>query len=215
MGCGTTSRGASKASSLVLSADGATIFVGDREGGIFAVPAAGGAPAVLAGTEGFEVSHLDRDGAQIVFVGTDAEGVAGIWSAPIGGGEVAEIEVGLEAAPTGILALGGGELIVAHASGLVERIGGAAEGALVEGERLGAPTGMAVSADGVTLMVSSLSAAGTAQVLLVPLDGGEPGVFDDVIGENRSAGGLRCTADVSVCVWIDSTGGGGYKIRFR
>ena len=55
-------------------------------------------------------------------------------------------------------------------------------------------------------MVSSLSAEGTAQVLIIDRETLARSVFDDVIRANTSAGGLhRARNDSSVTAWADLT----------
>ena len=203
------------ASSVVSSRDGKTLFVGDRDGGIFAIVEVSGESTVLVGTQTIGVSHLDLDGGSLVLAGTDANGVHGVWTIPVAGGALTEVEAGLAGAPSGVLALGAGGYIVAHGSGLIERIGAPGSDALLDGITVGVPTGMVISADGATLMISSLSARGTAQLVLQPLDGKEATVFDDGIGQNTAAGGLRCTPYGAVCAWSDSgrrPAGGVYRV---
>ena len=70
--------------------------------------------------------------------------------------------------------------------------------------RLGNPAGVALTSDGSTLLVSSLApAAGTAQVLLVDTATLATSTFDDVIGANRSAGGLHRGLRTPVMAWAD------------
>ncbi len=67
-------------------------------------------------------------------------------------------------------------------------------------------------------MVSSLSAEGTAQVLIIDREPLARSVFNDVIRANTSAGGLRrARNDSSVTAWADLTAsstGSVYRVSF-
>ena len=67
-------------------------------------------------------------------------------------------------------------------------------------------------------MLSSMSADGTAQVLIIDREPLEQSVFDDVIRANTSAGGLhRARNDSSVYAWADLTAGSTgsvYRVSF-
>lgn len=70
--------------------------------------------------------------------------------------------------------------------------------------RLGDPAGLALTRDDSTLLVSSLHPARrSAQVLLVDTTTLATSVFNDTIGQNRSAGGLHRGLATDVMAWAD------------
>ncbi len=76
-----------------------------------------------------------------------------------------------------------------------------------DGFRPGDPSGIALTADGATLLISSLSAQGTSQVILYDTATGGSEVFDEVIGANHASGGVHRARDVNVFAWADRAGG--------
>ena len=88
--------------------------------------------------------------------------------------------------------------------GRVLRVAGGQVTTIARSIRLGNPAGVALTSDGSTLLVSSLApAAGTAQVLLVDTATLATSTFDDIIGANRSAGGLHRGLRTQVMAWAD------------
>lgn len=87
---------------------------------------------------------------------------------------------------------------------------------LLEGYIPGDTPGIALTADGGTLLISSLSASGTSQVVLLTLASGETTVFDDVIRENSRSGGVHRARDVDVFAWADlNSPGSVYRVDLR
>lgn len=74
---------------------------------------------------------------------------------------------------------------------------------VVDGWRPGEVPGIALTFDESTLLVSSLSDAGTSQVVLVDLASGGTSIFDDVIRENTHSGGVHRARDTNVFAWAD------------
>lgn len=92
---------------------------------------------------------------------------------------------------------------------------GAAE-LLLEGYGVGAPAGLALTLDGSTLLLSSLSEEGGAQVVILDLASGQTSIFSDGIGENPAAGGLHRARDADVFAWVDSEDVGCiYRVALR
>ncbi|NUN12269.1 MAG: hypothetical protein HUU55_01390 [Myxococcales bacterium] len=194
--------------SLVLSADDTTAWVGTPSG-IVSVDTASGQSETVPGSEACSVTHLSL-AADIVIAGT-CDGKTGVFTLPlIGGSVVSELETA--GAPSGVFAFGDGTFAVAEGRSVYRR-GGSEDTVLIEDATLGTPTGMALTPDGGTLMVSSLSSAGTAQVILVELTTGTNSIFDEPIKHNTGAGGLHRAADTSnIYAWADFTGGSKGKV---
>ena len=84
------------------------------------------------------------------------------------------------------------------------RIAGSKVSTVAGAIRLGDPAGVALTLDESHLLVSSLhKAKGTAQVVIVDLASGATSTFDDVIGTNRSAGGLHRARAAVPMGWAD------------
>ena len=84
------------------------------------------------------------------------------------------------------------------------KIAGSKVSTVAGGIRLGDPAGIALTLDETHLLVSSLDKAkGTAQVVIVDLASGATSTFDDVIGTNRSAGGLHRARAAVPMGWAD------------
>jgi hypothetical protein len=200
-----------RASSVVARDD--MLFVGTAQG-VLAVPVAGGDPTQVPGTEGFDVRMLDLTD-RLVLAGAAPGDVEGVFVVPFSGGTPEAVVTGLDNEPSGVLALDDGAYVVAMADGRVMRAQGEVAEIIFEYEDLGLPaTGLALAPDG-RLMISSVSASGTAQVLLLD-ETGATTVFDQGIGANRSAAGLHRAEGGGTWAWADSSEGGGvYRIRLR
>lgn len=194
------------AQGLALSAADRTVWVGDARG-LWMVPAAGGAVRPVAGSLGYEVHQLDIAG-RLVFAATAPDGTEGVFALSPREGRARRLAADLDAPPTGAFVLAPGDLVIALEDGdLVRQVGGERR-LLASGVQPGLPTGMALGPDGSTLMVSSLSEAGTSQVLLVDVDSGVVGTFDEVIGANVGSGGLHQASAAAVWAWAGITSGG-------
>ena len=191
---------------LAQSADDRTVWVGDARG-VWAVPAAGGPVRPVAGGLGYEVHQLDVAG-RLVFAATAPDGSEGVFALSPREGRVRRLAGGFEAPPTGAFVLAPGDLVVALEDGSLYRQTGGERMLLASGVQMGLPTGMALGPDGSTLMVSSLSEAGTSQVLLVDVDVGVVGTFEEVIGANVGSGGLHQASGAAVWAWAGITSGG-------
>ncbi|MEA2142013.1 MAG: hypothetical protein QOI64_443 [Solirubrobacteraceae bacterium] len=203
---------------LAVSADGRRLFVADAGAGrILVVSRDGRSVRTLAGSRatrprGLEV-QLRGVAQRIVFTGIDPSG-----------GEPAVLALGARGAkrptviakgaplrrPQGVAIARDGTLYVSD-RGLGRRLDGRvlkiADGrvtTVARSIRLGNPAGIALTSDGSALLVSSLApVAGTAQVLLVDTATLATSTFDDVIGANRSAGGLHRGLRSRVMAWAD------------
>ena len=87
---------------------------------------------------------------------------------------------------------------------------------LVRKVTLGAPAGMALTQDESTLLVSSLAADGTSQVLIVDLATGATSTFNGTIGASHASGGLHRAQNNNTFAWCGVTvGNGGAGTVFR
>ncbi len=178
---------------------------------------------MISGTDGYGVRALHIADA-LYFVGSINPGPA-LYSIAPEGGTVSSIASGFPGFVDGVTRADDGTL---YATGEAVAGGGAANGALFEivdgepvvladGIHLGTPAGVAITPDEATVMVSSLSDAGTSQVLLVSRIDGSTAAFDDVIRENTSSGGLhRAVDEPTVFAWVDAPMGPGgiHRVTF-
>lgn len=148
----------------------------------------------------------------VYFSGTDPDtGGPGIFTVPMAGGEVLPVVSDLGTIPTGLVVASDGT--VYSAGGDQVFAGGSA---IVSGARLGSPAGVALTPDESTLLVSSLSATGTAQVLMVNLADHSTSVYDAVLRERNGAGGLHQSPGTpGTYAWADSSDSGGGVFRVR
>lgn len=197
---------------------GDALLVGQRDGG-----AAGG--LYRASLDGGEPQAIAEDlGARSVTATADALYVAGVdpaSSTPAvfripGGGAPELVQSGIPVDHVDGVASVGDELYVAAmgaSGGEIWRLQGATtQEKIAEGLTLGTPAGIAATLDGSTLLVSSLAADGTSQVVLIDLADRTQTIFDDVIGDNQSSGGVHRAVDANVFAWADYTGGRVYRI---
>ena len=199
---------------LAVSNDGKRLYVADtRAGHILVVPVSGAKAHVLRGTAGTSPRGLEiqtRGGKElVVYTGTAADGTPAVLR--IGAGGAARPSVVLKGAPLqrpdGVAISRAGVIYVtdhAAAGGLALRIDGSNVTTVASAIRLGHPAGIALTLDETHLLVSSLNkATGTAQVVIVDLASGATSVFDDVIGSNKSAGGLHRARAAVPMGWAD------------
>lgn len=200
------------ARSLAIAGDGSALAVAD--GGLERVATADGARSRIAEAEDFDVRGVDvvRDGGvdTVFFTGVDpADGEVGVFRAPLAGGAVEVVSKGFGAADLdGLTRAADGSVYVSDLTGKLWRArAGEAPEAVLTDIRVGDPAGVALTRDGSTLLISSLSDAGTSQVILLDTQASTTSVFDDVIGENRASGGVHRAQDVDVFAWADVTSG--------
>lgn len=203
---------------IVMSTDGQTLYVADPEAGgggaVFALAATGGPANVVAGMGGTRPRALDlvREGqGDVLYVaGVDPRNRrADVWRlTPIGAGSRTSILRGSPLAVIdGVAVASSGEVFVAGRSGnsdrtdVVLRLASGRHHRLVRTVNLGNPAGIALTPDESTLLVSSLAADGTSQVLIVDLASGGLSTFNDVIGANRGSGGLHRSHQANYYAW--------------
>jgi hypothetical protein len=156
------------------------------------------------------VRQNDRDVLYIAGI-APANRRAALWRLAPGTGEPPEqlLHGSPLALADGVAVASNGKVYVAgyrgavSTQGVVLEVDGGRTRPLVNGVRLGSPAGIALTLDESLLLVSSLAADGSAQVLLVDLASGATSIFNDVIGANRASGGLHRAHRASYLAWVD------------
>ena len=198
---------------LAVSNDGRRLYVADRRAGhILVVPVGGSRPHVLRGTAGTAPRGLEiqtRAGRDhVVFSGRTREGRPAVMRISVrGAARPAVLASGAPLrAPDGVAVSRTGAIYVTDhgaGGGRALRIADGHVTTIAGNIRLGTPGGIALTLDESHLLISSLSATGTAQVLIVDLASGATSTFDDVIGANRGAGGLHRARAAVPMGWAD------------
>ena len=203
---------------VAFSSDGETLYVADPEaaggGAVFAVPIAGGSASVIAGTRGTGARALDlvhtAQGDILYIAGAEQRlQRAAVLRLPlVGGATPTSILRGSPlAVADGVAVSANGKVYVAGRNGngdgsqIVLEVDQRGHRSLVRSIRLGSPAGLALTADESALLVSSVAADGTSQVLFVDLATGSTSVFNDVIGANRGSGGLHRAHQANFFAW--------------
>jgi sugar lactone lactonase YvrE len=240
---------------LDVSTDGQTIFVADTsarlqsqfrrfplgtfEGMLFRVPASGGAPVAVAGSECTSprgLTLVNENGADVIyFTGVDPhDDKPAIMKIPAAGGTLTVITKGDPLVrPTGIAVGKDGHIYVTDQGSATNGLGNVfrfhnttiAAAGVIPSEphpshsenlatvRGGNPAGVTLTQDGSLLLVSSLDGTqGTSQVLVINTTTLQQGIVNTVIGANTSSGGLHRAYNGTEMVWVDSTGGGDGRI---
>jgi DNA-binding beta-propeller fold protein YncE len=206
---------------LALSPDGKWVFVADSEaqgGVIFRLSLEDNSVTVLAG-EGTAPKGLEVVGNQLYFTGTEDSEPA-VFSIPVTGGERVTLAKGAPFANlSSVAATEEGVVYVSDRGlgdnrGVIYRIDSSVT-PIAQNLILGNPAGIALTADASVLAVSSLSADGHAQVILINTASLETLLFNRVIGENVSAGGLHRSpgGSAEVFAWVDTEGDNVYKVK--
>jgi sugar lactone lactonase YvrE len=227
---------------IAISSDDKTLFVADPGAGtadlgtIFVVPAGGGTPTALAGTDGTVPRGLDivveggKD--QLYFTGSKITAgmptLTGVYSMPASGNSLGVVFMGPPFMdPSGIAVASNGDIYVidtiSSASNTAEVYvipkGGMPQ-LVVSDLRTGYPAGAALSMDEKTLYVSGLNAA-TMTDRVVAIDVATKTATEQLameIGSNVEAGGLHRAKGADVFAWADLTAGGigtVYRITFK
>jgi DNA-binding beta-propeller fold protein YncE len=209
---------------ITISEDGKDLFVADpandddttdQYGAVLTLPAGGGVPSVLSGTQGLIPRGVVVSGQTLYFTGgATAKGPAGIYKTDVSGGAPTTIASGAPfVAPCGIAVTSGGDAYVVDAVGSTSRL---ASILLVHDGRatpyvadlgVGYPAGIALAQDESALLVSGLDpSAGTDLVYRVSPLGSSPQVasFNTVIGAFSEPAGLHRAANADIYAWADS-----------
>jgi DNA-binding beta-propeller fold protein YncE len=208
---------------IATSSDGQTLYVSDpwakgSLGNAVYALSLDGVGEKVAGTQwtmpqGVEI--VSRNGADVLyFTGIDpTDGQPAVYSVPASGGKLYMLAKGAPlSAPSGIAIAQDGTVYVldklASGSGLgsVLRISESGQVDEIAGDiRTGGQmAGLTLTQDESLLLASSLGAAeDAAQVVVVDLTTMQTSVFNDVIRERTSAGGLHRAHDVDAYAWAE------------
>ena len=198
---------------LAVSNDGQRLYVADtRAGHILVVPVSGAKAHVLRGTAGSAPRGLEiqtRAGKDyVVYSGKARDGKPAVLRIRTLGAARPTVVVkgGSLRSPDGVAVSKTGAIFVTDhgLGGRALKIAGSKVSTIAGGIRLGDPAGIALTLDETHLLVSSLDKAkGTAQVVIVDLATNATSTFDDVIGTNKSAGGLHRARAAVPMGWAD------------
>lgn len=177
------------------------------------LPAAGGPPTPVVGTEGTQLRGVEASAQNgdetLYFTGKDpTDGVPAVFKVPARGGTRSVLAKGTPLVnPDGVAVSKSRTVFVTdhgQGTGAAYRLDANGPTKLAEVKQLGDPAGVGLTQDESTLLVSSKNdSKGTAQVLLIDLRTLKTGVVDKVIGENKNAGGLHRASNANVFVWAD------------
>lgn len=191
-----------------LAVDGDTIYVADGKQ-VLAVSLTEGSSSVVPGSEDTGALAVEYNGK--LLVGGSYGSLGAVFS--MNGNVTTVLTDALPVPPTGVCG-GADGTVYAAAGDSVYAVSGGEATAIATGVHLGEPAGLALTPDDSTLMVSSISDAGTAQVLLINLSDNSTSIFDDVISANHESGGLHRAKDVPTdYAWADRTAGV-YRVGF-
>jgi sugar lactone lactonase YvrE len=215
------------------SLDGKTLFVADTaagegaSGALFRIAAAGGAPSIIPGTEGYRpagvVAGKQRGEEVLFFTGRDPEtGVGAVYRIASAGGEVQRMaSFDADSEPGGVaLALNGDLYVADNAAGgaRVLRVRDEEVSVLVSEIGLGFPAGVALTSDDATLLVSGLDPQTKHDVVYaVSLASRKVGRVTQGISSYSESAGLHRAHDVNVFAWADSQAKGSgtvYSVNF-
>lgn len=210
--------------SIAISEDGKTLYVadgsaengaeGEEDGAVFTLSTEGGAPTVLGGTAGKNPRGIEVRGDSVYFTGK-FEGKAAVYRTGLGGGEPEALLAGEPLRePSGIAITFAGKVYVvdAYADGASRAAVLAIEDGKAtivrDGFAVGHPAGLATVSDDSALLLSGLDVQKQTDIVArIPLGGGEPKTFTDVIGEFTESAGLHRAKRADVFAWADSRAG--------
>lgn len=206
---------------VITDGSGETLYVSDGDG-VYALPAAGGEPALVEGTERSSPEGLawsEQDGeAWLWFSGLspDGSGAIGLHRLPLGGGEVQTLAEGSPFySPEGVALDEEGTAWVCDSaagegpSGALIRVRDGVATVLIEGFEAGNPCGIALAAGGGTALISAIDAEGHSQLLLVDTASGETRGSSEEVGENVGSGGMHGAREVpGLYAWTGLRAGG-------
>ena len=214
---------------ITISDDGQTLFIADSsadgdaesersDGRVFSMPAGGGAPAALAGTEGITPAGVEALGPSLYITGRK-DGKAGLFKTGTSGGGVSPVAVGGPFTDPGGVAVARdgvayvidtGSAVGSQALGSVIKVmpDGKTE-VILEGLSVGHPAGIALVNDDSAILVSALDPArGTDRVYRIELGDRSVKQLSATIGDFYESAGLHRARDTEVFAWADSHANG-------
>jgi len=221
-------------SGLVLSLDGATLFIAEAaggaagEGGIYSMPTAGGAmpaPVTATGITFPNGLAIDMEGAMLIVSARDAStGLPGVFRVPLGGGVAAPVATGGElVSPTGLYVDPATNDIWAldhlaqgtRGRGVLFKLHGTdAPVEVTSGLLLGAPGGVSLTAGGGTAVIASRNAAGQGSLVTVDISTMAVGTTADATAIMMvDPAGLRVARGAGVFAIADSEGNAIFSAR--
>ena len=207
---------------ISITDDGQTLYIADSgadtsadrsDGRLYTLPASGGTPAGLAGTDSYAPAGVEVTGDRVYFTGRK-DGKAGLFKTGLGGGAVTPIAVGdVFADPGGVAVAKNGDAYVVDTGGLahdqslasVVKVGADGKTEIVlDGLAVGHPAGIALTADESHLYVSGFdSAKGTDVVFTIDPSSKQVQMFTDTIVDFLESAGLHRARNADVFAWAD------------
>lgn len=203
---------------ISVSLDGKTLFVADTgAGGLFSLPASGGSPSAIPGTEGYMPRGLtvamDKNGREnLYFTGrTPDTQEAGLFRTGAEGGAVETVAAGEPFAdPAGVAVDANGVAYVVEtssesATARVVRVSNGAPSTFVDGIGIGFPAGITLTRDDSTVLVSGLDPATKRDVVyFVDAKSKQISRLTKTVGEFNEPAGLHRAHNTDVFAWADS-----------
>jgi DNA-binding beta-propeller fold protein YncE len=213
---------------ITVSPDGKELYVADPAadddakdlyGAVFVLPAGGGTPTVLGGTQGLAPRSVVVAGGNLyVTAGADGTGGPGVYQTALSGGTPMALAKGAPFVdPSGVAVTQSGDVYVvdtvASGSSLASVIAvhGGKASVFVPDLGVGYPAGCALVQDESALLVSGIDKTTRTDVVyrISPL-GASPQVtsFNKTIGSYYEAAGLHRALGADVYAWADSSANG-------
>lgn len=217
---------------ITISDDGQTLFIADSsadgatgeegaersDGRVLSLPAGGGTPALVAGTEHIIPAGIEVMGGSLYVTGR-RDGAAGLFRLPVGGGALTTVASGgAFSDPGGVAVARNGDAYVVDTGGVTSAtalasvikidVAGKTE-VIHEGIKVGHPAGIALVNDDSAVLVSALDATeGTDRVYRIELGSRQVRQHSAVIGEFVESAGLHRARNAEVFAWADSHANG-------
>jgi hypothetical protein len=203
---------------ISVSLDGKLLFVADpAAGAVFTLPAEGGTPAVLAGTEGYAprglVAAKDPDKREYLYFTGRAPDTqaAGLFRIQPAGGAVETLASGEPFGdPAGVAVDAKGvayvvETAAESATARVIRVEGGKSSSFAESIGIGFPAGITLTRDDKTVLVSGLDPA-TKRDVVYFVDTASKDIkrLTETVGQFHEPAGLHRAHDADVFAWADS-----------
>ncbi len=207
--------------SIAISSDGSTLYVADigaetpsgDAGAIFSIPAGGGAPTLVAGTDGMLPRGLEVAADTVYFTGTGKDGRPGVFKMASAGGAPSTVLAGDPLhEPSGVTVDKAGNVYVVDAASptsstarVVQINAAGAASVFVDGIAVGYPAGIVLDQAESTLLVSAIDPdKGTDTVLVVDVASRKLSQLSQGIDSFVEPAGLHRAKGADVFAWADS-----------